>query len=272
MTTVSEPAFMEVLHLFTELRVVEVEFGNFGPRQAAAALAALKGNPELRAITLTDCPPDLDLSPLLQLTRFERLTISCQGGLLDISRLGELQGLRELALPDWITSEALRTIGRLPAVEWLEVRGLNDVTDLVSIPALPPSLRTLSLFGCAQLRSLDGIESWPALTGLELFGFPQLLDLAPVAAMTALRRIGIGVMHVDTMDLAPLAGLAQLEEITLLGHGLFNLRGLRGKPSVTVRVPFGSQVLGADELGPGSAITEYAAPPRLAPPLGRERA
>jgi hypothetical protein len=261
---VSEPAFMEVLCLFTELRAVSCEFGNFGPQHTVAALNALEANRELRAIRLTDCPSYLDLSPLRRLPRFESLAISGHGELLDISRLAGLQTLRELVLHGSTTSETLRMIDRFPALERLEIRGLDDITDLMSVPALPRSLRALSLSGCAQLRSLDGVDRWDALTGLELFDFPQLSDLTPIAEMGALNWIGIGVLHVDTIDLSPLAGLAQLKEIVLLGHGVFNLSGLRGKQNTTVHVPVGSQVFCADDLGPGSTVAEYTAQPRVA--------
>jgi len=60
---VPDPAFMDVLHIFPELRAVRCELRNDHTGVSALDLAPLARTPGLRTIALTGCRDDLDLAP-----------------------------------------------------------------------------------------------------------------------------------------------------------------------------------------------------------------
>jgi hypothetical protein len=206
---------------------------------------------------------------LPRLPLLESVALKCLDRLPDLSSLSRVQGLRKLLLTCRTAGDSLHFIARFPSLKWLELSGCNDVFDLGDLQ-VPRSLENLTLSGFANLSSLSGAERWETLKALELFECQQLYDLGPITGMTSLERVGIGILKVSTVDLSPLAELPQLREITLMGHFAFDLTALRGKRNVVVRVPVNSTLIGAERLGQGAAVTEFAAAPRIGIPASGE--
>jgi hypothetical protein len=259
---INEPAFLDVLPMLAGLTSVRCDLENFGgsPRLDTLALSR-----ELRSVMLTGCDSGLDLTPLSRLPLLHDLTLWSPDEAVDTDPLARIPGLRALKISCGTALGALDGISSCPVLNWLDLTGCDDLRSLDVLPELPGSIEGVSLSGFEVLSSLAGAGRHQAVRALELFGCPALTDLDPISGMTSLERIGIGIEHVDTVDLSPLAALPRLREVTLMGNWSFDLSGLRGKQDLCVRVPANSALKGARELGAGTAVIEFAVPSRLTP-------
>jgi internalin A len=138
----------------------------------------------LRSITM----PDLSLLVPLKTLRS-----------LDV----KLGGTRDLAL--------LPRVGELWYLELWMIRGLTDVSAVGRIP----SLRSLFLQALRQVEVLSDFSRATSLRRVRLETMKGLRDLSPLATAPALEGVElIDMRHLQPADLAPLAGLPNLKEVT----------------------------------------------------------
>jgi hypothetical protein len=256
------PSFLHVLPAVPQLRAVRCDFGNYRTPAAKANLGPITANQNLRSVTLTGCSGDIDLTPLLRLPLLDDMELSFTGTLPDLELFSSIARPWELSLECRTTGESLRALARFQSLTKLELIGCEDVTDLKVLPPRPRSLDRLTLYGFPGLQSLAGIESWQGLKGIWLFECPHLAHLGPLASMSSLEEVRLGLFEsATTANLGPLAELPNLRELTLMGHGEFDLTQLAGKQNLIVQVPAGSSVTGTGKLGAESRIIEFTYKP-----------
>ncbi|MEY2881929.1 MAG: hypothetical protein RLZZ15_4309 [Verrucomicrobiota bacterium] len=248
-------------------------------------LSALRFFPHLTTIRI-GCEL-ADLAPLAALRGLRRLELR-DDGLTDFDALSGLPALEKLDLRLGAPWPELRAIATLPALRelnfagnllaWREVAALPGVEqarfechlhgtplrDLRDLPAMP-RLRRLKVAGSAQLR---GADRYPQLRALEIAG--PFADLAPLAGLPDL--LDLSLRGERFFDLAPLAGLPRLRRLTLDRERGLDLTPLADCPRLCdVRAPR-CRVLGT-ELGSLNAAlrlpdAEFLAPvPRALAPL-----
>jgi hypothetical protein len=238
---VPDPAFLETLYLVPRLRAIRCDL------RGAAALPPFAPGQELRSVAFAGCDEALDLSPLLGLPALEILGGVPRDWTLTLQSPACLDRLPELAGLDTLT--------------WLHLRGCDDLRDLGAFPARPGSLRGLSLYGCPNLTSLDGLDRWQGLAAIEFFDCPQVTSFARLGSLTSLETVSLGLLSQQPRDLSPLAGMPRLRELSLLGHSDFDVSSLAGARDLIIVVPPSARVAGADKLGPESRVTEQAGTP-----------
>lgn len=147
----------------------------------------------------------------------------------------------------------------------------------VLVPCWPPD-RELEVSGSAFIRALSDFSELAAIR-CEL-GDPGAVavDIRAVAMNKQLRRVALAdcggdvdlaplrqlprleAVLLDCLtgipDLAPLVGLPLLRELELAGQQSFDISALRGVRHLTLRVPAGVAITGAELLGQGSAIAD----------------
>jgi len=228
---VPDPAFLEALHLFPELRTLRCELrGASGP-----GLPAFTPGQELRSVTLTGCGEDLDLSPLLQLSSLDNVELSAGRRLPRLQVLGAVPREWTLTLESPACADRLPELTGLDTLTMLHLRGGNDLRDLGGLRARPKALQSLSLYGFPNLASLDGIERWQGLVTIEFFDCPQLTSFAPLASLTSLESVSPGLFAESPRDLSPLASLPRLRELSLRGHSEFGRRRAKRRRCCTLR-------------------------------------
>ncbi len=150
-----------------------------------------------------------DLRPIGTLAHLENLTLSIRTPWPRLSGLENLTCLKDFHFYGNIL--ALTAIPTLPAVRNAKIHyggGFNvPLRSVADLPAMP-ELRRLDL---ESTDLLDGIERFPHLLNLEIYGF--LPDLSPLAANVALTHLYLS--GVQYTDLAPLITLRNLCLITL---------------------------------------------------------
>jgi hypothetical protein len=265
---VSDPVLLAALFQFSELRRVRCQLGNFNAAENDIRSLAL--NRQLRGVTLEGCSPGLDLSPLRQLPLLEQLGLMCDSSAPGLSPISDSQKLTSLTLHCQVAKDSLHPLAGFCALLDLELHGCHDVRNIGNLE-LPDSIRNLKLAGFGGINALSGVERWGNLKSLELLEFSGLADLGPIAELASLEALGIGVVRMSEVSLAPLADLPRLREIVLMGDNVFDLSGLWNRRlGATVHVPMGAKLIGRDKLGPGISVVEFTAPPRVHAPF-RER-
>lgn len=251
-------ALLEVLHLFRELTAVSCPARNYpaGVLNPYLALLALCQN--LRSIVLTECDEGLHLAPLLQLPFLRNLELVCEGRPPGLRELASIPRSWALRLACNSGMEALPVLGSLRTLTQLSLHGWSDLTDLRGLPPRPESLKALSMDGFPELARLDGIGQWNGLKRIEFFECPLITDLAPIAALESLEQVTLGFIGMSLTDFSPIAGLPRLKELSLRGHGSFDLSVFSGKVGLAVTVPMKVRLVGAEKLGPGSSVNESA--------------
>lgn len=126
--------------------------------------------------------------------------------------IGSMPHLESLALiyVGWLRD--IWTLGDCHQLKHLTIAGDN----LRSIRPLAGSanLRTLRLFFCSNLESLEGVETLQKLSHLEIDYCAHIRNLTPLKDLKSLRKLHI--RGSDIQDLSPLAGLDQLESLALV--------------------------------------------------------
>jgi hypothetical protein len=140
---------------------------------------------------------------------------------------------------------------------------LSDIRKMRTLPALPASLRVLSLHRCSALTDASSAFGLGGLHGLGDPSGPSgpsgLRDLS-VSSCTRLRLFDAGSqcraleglcrleLTCDTMDLASVAGLRALRKLTVwAASGIEGLEHLRGMPALT-EITVGSFPTTTDQL------------------------
>jgi len=212
-------------------------------------------------VALTGCSEDLDLGPLLQLAALNNLSLSARRRLPRLAVLSAVQSEWTLTLESPAYANQLTDLTGLTTLTTLHLRGGDDLRDLRGLLALPNALRKLSLFGFPNLARLDGIDQWQGLTTIEFFDCPQLTSFASLASLTSLETIALGLFPDRSRNLSPLTSLPRLRELSLQGHSEFDVNSLAGAQDLVIFVPPKAKVVGADKLGRGSRISEFASSP-----------
>jgi Leucine-rich repeat (LRR) protein len=107
---------------------------------------------------------------------------------------------------------------------------------LVGCPPADPA----PIAGLIELRQLD-------LTSTDL------PDLSVPAGLRQLRELRLRDLH-TIPDLAPLSALDRLERLTVTGMGRLGLQPLAGRSGLQIRMSDLVEPVGAELLGPGSAV------------------
>ena len=250
---VPDPAFLTGLRLFPKLRTIRCEL-----RGADAALPAFEAAQELQSVNFTGSSEDLDLSPLLGLPRLEKVSLSAR------RRLPVLAVLEAMPREWTLTLESPACLDRLPeltgltALTGLLLRGCDDLRDLGALPARPQALTGLSLYGFPNLTRLDGIERWDGLVTVEFFDCPLVTSFVPLGSLTSLESVSLGLFGKGPWDLSPLSSLPRLQKLSLHGHSEFDVNSLAGARDLVVVVPPRAKVAGVNRLGPTCQVTEFA--------------
>ena len=252
---VPDPAFLDALRLFPKLRAIRCEL------RGEPGLPTFAPAQELRSVALTGCSEDLDLGPLLQLATLNNLSLSARRQLPRLAVLSAVLSEWTLTLEYPAYANQLTDLTGLTNLTTLHLRGGDDLRELRGLPTLPSALRKLSLFGFPNLARLDGIERWQGLTTIEFFDCPQLTSFAPLASLASLETIVLGLFPDGSRNLSPLVSLPRLRELSLQGHSEFDVNSLAGAQDLVIFVPPKAKVIGADKLGRGSRISEFASPP-----------
>ena len=253
---VPDPAFMDVLHIFPGLRAIRCELRKHRAGAPSLGLSSFTRDQDLRSVALTGCDEDLDLTPLLQLQGLEDLELAALRRPPRLAILSAVPREWTLTLESPSCGDRLRELATLHTLMWLHLRGCDDLSDLRALPPRPRSLQGLSLYGFPSLTSLDGIEQWEGLKTIELFDCPQITSLAPLASLTSLEHISLGLFPEGNRDLSPLTSLPRLKKLSLMGHSAFDVNSLTGIQGLRITVPPKTRVIGADKLGPSSQVTE----------------
>lgn len=244
------------------------------PDDRITDLGFLRGLPGLRRLTLEDLDVDeiAEVGRLLQLERLELTALTVRP--LDIRPLTGLPRLDALILKDFtielpILDELPRldelAVGLSPGQDLAPVTRQTRVTDLSLYGAgqrIDPAVLTpLAQVQCLQLRGLELAEGfrpvaqmWPSIGLLVLEAISNLSDLEPlrnlgltyltlsecpgISTLEALRDVrqleSLILRNLPVTDLTPLAGLVDLESLTLRGcAGITDLSPLAGLHKLT---------------------------------------
>jgi len=157
------------------------------------------------------------------------------------ARLAELPRLDHLQLSDIDDLAELTPLRRLSALTLCRVPGLEDLQGLSFLD----SLRALGFERCLNLRDISGLTRWADSLTEVRFSRCYRVDLAPLAALPKLRQVSL--LAVEQADLTPLAG----------------------KSGLTVYVNHGTRLVGAELLGPGSVVERWTPAARSSPARSR---
>ncbi|GAB2485418.1 NACHT domain-containing protein [Nocardiopsis aegyptia] len=141
----------------------------------------------------------------------------------------------------------------------LDVFQCPSLAGLDGVESQAGSLETLTVRQFDSLRpfSLEGIDSLGALTGLRVDRWTWELPGSDrwIARLPRLRRLYLdfGLRMPDTVP-SWVGDLPHLEHLYLQVEAPVSLRPLAGRENLTVHVPRGARVLGADRLGTGSSL------------------
>ena len=259
---VPDPGFIQVLHAFPQLRAVHCTLRDGRTGVANLDLAPLARTHGLQSVVLDGCRDDLDLGPLLNLPHLNHLELISPRQPPVLAPLSAVAREWTLTLSSPAYRDRLSTLGMHENLIRLILYGGDDITDFTAMPRRPVLLRDLGIYGFPLLASLEGIARWESLKTIELFECPQLSDLTPLASISSLEHISLGIFSAVPIDLSPLTSLPRLRTISLKGHNVFDLSPLSGIRDVVITVPAGAKVSGEDKLGPASHVTRaiYAEP------------
>lgn len=193
---------VQYLRHLTSLTTVSCR-GDLSPLDPLAAI------PRLRHLELLQNTVLRDLAPLRQCRTLRVLHLASCPMVRDLSPLAR-STVTELRLH--LMTARLDTLGG-SRIEKLTVRDRRLAADLDALPIDLP-LVELTLDNRPPDRSLRGIERWPTLACIAVFGTPDRQDVASLAALPALTRLA--VHQPDTAaGLAELAGLPALRELAV---------------------------------------------------------
>jgi internalin A len=197
-----------------------------------------------------------DLSPLAPLKKLETIDVG-HNPLASVAPLGDLPKLKQLFMSNVPTQLDLSPLAGAPALElvYLEKDTLVDLAPLGTVKTLVTlDLRQATVLlpaGAAKLKSVVDLNA------LGVFD-----DVTPLAALTHLQKLHIGLkptqgfaalatlkdliyldaQHASIADLAPLAGMTKLQQVSVADNQVSDLTPLQGLTLLREVVLVGNQV------------------------------
>jgi len=126
-----------------------------------------------------------DIAALAELGQLEKLKLN-NNKIADVSPISNLIALRELDLT------------------WNRIEEFSDLAPLKNLDIL--------LLGGNLIHNIDEVKSFSQLTQLYIYGLP-VDDLSVLSGMASLECLYIANLDVDSIDLAPISGLVNLENL-----------------------------------------------------------
>jgi hypothetical protein len=174
---------VEALAELTGLRSLSLS-----PPDNGRDLSFLADCPALRTVILNHCTELTDLSTLVSASALQRIYLWSATSLCDLQALADLADLRWLSIDHAPLSGGLDTVA--------------SVLDRLSY---------LGVWSVPTVTCLDALAE-TALVSFNLVSCP-VTDLDPVGALRSLNEVGLG--HLTTVNLAPLATLPHLQNLHL---------------------------------------------------------
>lgn len=203
---VSGPIDLSPLVHCPALRLVHV-FG--GP--VSAGLEILATLPELTYLLIYPPAGGQDLSFLTDCPALTSVMLRECTKLSDLSTLASNSRLRYVNLYNAKRLHDLKALTELPDLTSLTIDGAPLTGGLAAVTPLLNQLKNLSVWSVPTVTSLDALAG-RALESLGLGDCP-VTDLAPVGTLQSLTRVQL--QRLPNLNLAPLASLPQLRELTL---------------------------------------------------------
>lgn len=110
---------------------------------------------------------------------------------LDLKPLSRLTNLRDVYLTGVADGSQLAEIMKLPRLETLTLNNCQGITDLSWLKDAGSSIKSLNVFKCDKLISLEGIQNAPCLEFFEARGCEGLLDLQALRHSKSLTEVVI---------------------------------------------------------------------------------
>ncbi|AOY75761.1 leucine-rich repeat domain-containing protein [Clostridium formicaceticum] len=172
-----------------------------------------------------------DISGLSQLTSLEDLSLAgC--GVKNVEALSDLQNLKYLDLSrNAINAEALKTIGKLSALETLNLEdnqideGLSSLTNL-------GSLKDLNLSSNSGIDDFDSLASYPKLESLTLKGV-RLSDFSSISSLSGLRYLNL---ENNSLEEITFRNMPNLEYLNLAGNNISQMPDIAKLPNIKVAI------------------------------------
>lgn len=142
------------------------------------------------------------------------------------------QQLRALRLGRGCVATDLKVaLKEMSQLEALSIAGMEDVSELSVLPGLP-RLERLCLRSLTNLRSLTGVERFPAIRRLHIFCCGRLTDVSAIKSLNSLDCLEINDCA-SLRDLGELGRLEKLEWISIVELPVQALDALVGLPALT---------------------------------------
>ncbi|MGH3899863.1 MAG: NACHT domain-containing protein [Pseudonocardiaceae bacterium] len=203
---VREPVDLSPLANFLALEIVNVSGGWVG-----AGLEVLATLPKLRALLIEPPAGGQDLSFL---ANHPTLTDVLLSGCTELSDLSALVSVSRLRYVSFRHAKRLRHLGALTELSDLTslyIEGAPLTGGLAAVTPLLDQLKVLSVWSVPTVTSLDALAG-STLIHLRLDDCP-VTDLEPLGTLQSLTKVGLH--RLAGLNLAPLASLPQLRELTL---------------------------------------------------------
>lgn len=252
---------------------------DFVPPQVRVLTLTLRDEPDLGTLSTPDLrhlrvvhPGRLDVAPLGGMPALHAVRVTA-GEITGLAGLRRAPRLRHVNLIGGWDAAELARLGpwRLDVLKLTGARRLNSLEVLAflveprdlrledvrpanvhAVERWAASLETLALRRCGTVD----IGPLAALGGLRVLDLSHttVFDLRPLSGLAGLERVTLSSTR-DARSLAPLAGAANLKEVTFTEGTPVNLAAFAGRRGLVVKVEgLLTKVVGAELLGEGSTV------------------
>lgn len=182
----------------------------------------------LRSLSIEVSGSDIDLSPLVNLTQLQELSILFLTGADDVD-LTFLKDMRYLTKIYFNKCTALKDLSLFENKIFLKDLSVGYVDDVdLNYLAGCKSLESVNIKG-GHIRNAEGLSELNHIHLLELLDTqpettPAMQDLNKLSKLTGLESVELRSVHVE--DISPLAQLPNLQWIRLVGTGVDDIESL----------------------------------------------
>ncbi|WP_432113618.1 hypothetical protein [Streptomyces sp. S1] len=219
--TVHSPRQVEALSLLPQVQAVRLWF-------LETDLNRLRVLNDLRWLFVYENPSLTDLSPLQHFSGLKSVGLSRCRMLRDLSPLAR-PGLKKLTLYDLHPELSVEPLHDMPDLTFFSLSHPLLIERLDELP-IGPELTGLVLGTEARYIDLGGIERWPLLTSLSLYGRTQTNQLLALREPPALNSLFLADLR--PLDFDSFSVLPRLEYLGLLRCAVSDLTPLREHPSL----------------------------------------